>query len=58
MRVAGAEPAQGVSNGHFRVAEKIDLREWGLNMSQYISMQGVAMEIEMETEQGGGTLRR
>jgi hypothetical protein len=36
----------------------IDLREWGLDISQYMGMQAIAMQIEMETEHDGGTLRR
>lgn len=55
---AGSRPAQGVSTNHFPVAEMIDLREWGLDISQYMGMQAIAMQIEMETEHDGGTLRR
>lgn len=48
---AGARPAEGVSTNHFPASEQIDLREWGLNISQYMSMQGIAIENEMVTEQ-------
>ena len=55
---AGARPDQSVPTNEIPVGEKIEMRKWGLNISQYMSMQMIKTAIEMGTEQGGGTVRR
>jgi hypothetical protein len=47
---AGATPTQSVPTNAFPVAEKINLTEWGLDISQYMRMQTIPTMIEMLTE--------